>query len=495
MHAGLAIEDAAGVSRPQLAEAVPSLENGLWELFPDGRMETTWRIRANARWHDGTAFTSADLVFTHWVVSDREIPEFRDVALDSVEALEAPDPRTVTVRWKRPFIAADSLFTFALATPMPKHLLEGAYLQDKTSFTQQPAWSEDFIGAGPFKLRQWVRGSNLLLEANIDYVLGRPKLDQIEVRFLQDISAFFANMLARTVDLNLGGRNLSLEQGLQLRDQWDGRMEVKRSSRFVAYPQFLNPDPPVVGDVRFRRALIHAVDRQLLADVLLPGSESPVAHVFLNPSEREFREIQATLVRYDFNPGRSTQLIKELGYVQDADGAFRDPAGQRLSVEIRSGSDADLNQKIHLALADSWQRVGVAVDPVVVPPQRQRDLQYRATFPAFDMVRQPSSILTLNNLYSSEARLSETNFLGRNYARYMNPALDGLIDRYFNTVPWQVRMEVGRQIMRHITDQVIWLDLFYDAQPIMISRLLKNVHAAKAEGSLETWNAHEWDVE
>src|SRR5207248_161118 len=109
----------------------------------------------------------------------------------------------------------------------------------------------------------------------------------------------------------------------------------------------------------------------------------------------------------------------------------------------------------------------------VVPTQRQRDLQYRANFPAFDMTRQPASIGTLNNLYSSEARLPETGYLGRNYARYMNPALDTLVDRYFNTVPWQERMEVGRQIMHDITDQVVWLDLFYDAAPLLISSRLK----------------------
>jgi len=131
---------------------------------------------------------------------------------------------------------------------------------------------------------------------------------------------------------------------------------------------------------------------------------------------------------------------------------------------------------------------------VVVPPQRQRDLQYRANFPAFDMQRQPASIATLNGLYSSEARMQEANFLGRNYARYMNPMLDAQIDRYFNTVPWNDRMEIGRQIMRHVTEQVVWLDLFYDAQPILISRRLKNVTASSAEGALETWNGPDWDI-
>src|SRR5947199_7569871 len=58
----------------QLAEAVPTIANGGWTLLPDGRMETTWRIRAGARWHDGTPLTSDDLVFTTTVDQNKDVP-------------------------------------------------------------------------------------------------------------------------------------------------------------------------------------------------------------------------------------------------------------------------------------------------------------------------------------------------------------------------------------------------------------------------------------
>ncbi len=493
LHAGTTLTDADGKPRPQLAELVPSVENGLWTVDPDGRMETTWRIREGARWHDGQPVTTADMLFTLQVVRDPSVPEFRDAAFDSIESAEARDEHTLVVRWKRPYIGADTLFSFNLAPLMAKHRLEPPFLEDRTTFTQSPAWGAEFVGAGPFRLQDWVRGSYMTIAANPDYVLGRPKLDEIEIRFIEDANTFMANMLAGTVDLNLGGRNISLDQAQEIRTQWNGHMEIRLNSRFVAQPQYLNPSPAVVADVRFRRALIRAVDRAQLAESLLPGAPATVAHIFLSPSEPEYAEWAPALVTYGYDPRRAAQEIEALGYARGGDSFFRDPAGQRLSVEIRTVA-TDVNQKIMLTLADAWQRVGVGVEPNVIPPQRQRDLPYRATFPAFDMQRQPSQVDTLYNLYSYEARLPETNFVGRNYSRYMSPQLDVLLDRYFTTVAWPARMEVGRQIAHEITDQLVWLDLFYDAQPLMVSARLKNVQVGKAAGAQDSWNVHEWDV-
>src|SRR4051794_498110 len=80
VHVGLSVFDSTGALRPQLAEAVPSAENGLWKVLSDGTMETTWKIRAGAEWHDGTPFTADDLVFALRVANDPELPAFRSPA-------------------------------------------------------------------------------------------------------------------------------------------------------------------------------------------------------------------------------------------------------------------------------------------------------------------------------------------------------------------------------------------------------------------------------
>src|SRR5437870_3404849 len=104
LNTGLVVPLDRGVLHPRLAEAVPSIENGLWRVFPDGRTETIYRIKDGVQWHDGTPFTAEDLVFSARVAQDRELPFVRILAYDLIDQVEIIDPRTAVVKWKRPFI-------------------------------------------------------------------------------------------------------------------------------------------------------------------------------------------------------------------------------------------------------------------------------------------------------------------------------------------------------------------------------------------------------
>ncbi len=495
VHAGMATIDRQGALRPQLAEAAPTIENGLWRVHPDGRMETIWHIRPGARWQDGTAVTADDFRFTLQVAQDREVAVFRDASHDAIEAATAVDARTISVAWMRPYIAADRLFTNQSTMPLPRHLLEGALADGKATFTQLPYWSEEFVGAGPFRLRDWVRGSHLTLAAFDRYALGRPRIDEIEVRFIPDPNALAATVLAGAVELTLG-RGLDLEQAIRIRDQWrDGTMDVSPLNWLVLWPQLLNTNPAIVADVQFRRALLHAIDRQQLVDTLMSGVTS-VAHSFLSPSDPDYRDVEGRVVRYDYDPRRAAQIVETLGFTRGPDGLFRDGAGQRIVLEPRTTAGDLLREKVLLTVADDWQRVGIAAEPYIVPRQRAQDQEYRATFPSFELVRQPNAQTALASLHSRAARLPENNYVGvggTNYARYMNPQFDALIDRFFITIPRGGRVEVLGEIVHHISDQLNAMGLFYAANPSMIAHRLRNV-AARTQHSTETWNAHEWDV-
>jgi len=490
IHAGLAIADAQGRSHPQLAEAVPTLENGQWRLLPDGRMETTWAIKPNARWHDGTPFTTADLVFTLQAGRDRDLALTAYPGYAFIDAIDAADERTATVRWKRPFIEADLLFTYEFALPLPKHLLEATYTTDKASLLDLPYWTTDFVGAGPFRVREFARNSHMVLQAYDQYVLGRPRVDEIVIRFISDPNALIANLLAGEVQVTIG-RGLNLEQALQVAGQWsEGRMEAKPSNWIAHYPQLLTPNPAVIGDARFRRALLLALDRQGMSDSL-QGGQAPVAHSYYEVGAPDFKDVERFVVKYDYDPRRATQIVEELGYAKGPDGFFRDATGQPLVVQSMTNAGDDLKEKMVFVGADYWKAIGVGVDTVITPRQRASDREYRATYPGFDLVRQP---FEPERLLGSEAALPENRFGGKNRTRYASAELDSLIEKYFVTIPTQERLQTLGAILQHLSERVVALGVFYGPEPMLINNRLLNVATARAPSSDETWNGHLWDI-
>ncbi len=488
----LSVRDDRGELVPRLAEAVPSAENGLWQVFPDGRMEMTWRLRENARWHDGTPMTAEDLIFTATVFRDPEFAVLRERGYELIDNVEAMDPRTVKVSWRRPFIDADTLFGL-IGIPMPRHLLERTYHEDKASLLDSSVFSQQLVNAGPFKLKEWAQGSHVVLEAFDQYALGRPKVDEVEVRFITDDNTLIANILSGTVDMTLG-RSISVEQALQVRDQWrDGVAEFKSLDIWIViYPQFLNPSPAVVVNPQFRKALVHAIDRQELVDSIQHGLV-PIADAVVSPNLDAYRDVQSSVPRYDFDLRRTSQLLEELGYARAGDGFYRDPAGQRLGVQIQVTTVLDIQPKTALPVADYWQRAGVGVDVDVVPPQRGQDLEYRANFPAFALQRQPANLGPLPNLHSAQARTAERGFTGTNNARYIDPSMDALVERYLTTIPARERVDAAGAIIRRISDELIWMGLFFDTEPSLLNNRLVNVRAKPDDGR-QTWNSREWGV-
>jgi peptide/nickel transport system substrate-binding protein len=498
LNPGLTAWDNEGTLRPILAEAVPTVDNGLWKVLPDGRMEMTWTVKQGATWHDGTPVSAADLAFTLSLMQDRELAVFRDKYSDLIESYDTPDNRTITVTWKTPYIEADTLFTYTRGLVVPKHLLETAYqdTQDnKRAFLEQPYWSTDYVGTGPFRLKDWLRGSHLTLAAYPAYLLGKPKLDEIEVDFINDGNTLISNILAGSVDLTLR-QALSVDQALPLRDSWkDGKVYTAADGWAVIYPQMINPTPAVLANVQFRKALITAIDRQQLAEELMAGL-LPVADSPLFPGTPEYRATESQIVKYTFDPQRAGQMIEGLGYTKGSDGVFRDAAGQKLSVEVRATAQRDLHIKTLFPVVNYWQQLGLDVQPLVIPAQNATNLEEQATFPGLQVLRQPAGRSKLISFHSSEARLPERNFTGSNNGRYINADLDALVDRYTVTIPPAERLRVTGQIVHHLTDQLPVLPLFFDATPSLVHNRLKGITPLNGdEDARQAWNAQDWYVE
>jgi len=371
---------------------------------------------------------------------------------------------------------------------MPRHLLEQAYTDDPANILQHPYWAYAYIGTGAYRLGNWGNGSHLVLQANDAYVLGRPKVDEIQVKFLWDTNVVLANVLSGAVELTLGS-GLSVDQALLIREQWrDGHVETPLDTVTALWPQFINPDPAVVADVRFRRALLHALDRQQIINTFL-GGLIPVADSFTAPDDPDYAVISPQVVHYDYDPRRAAQLIEETGYTRGTDGMFRDATGKRLVVEVRTTAHP-LREQLQPVIADYWQQVGVGMDPVIIPRQRAADREYRATTLGFDFRFNPPDF---TRYHSSQVPLPENNYRGNNSARYRSPELDALIDRYLVTIPRDERVQIAAQAMHHLSDQLVIVPFFHDAEPVLVHERLINAGPKKGD-ALQTWNAQEWDV-
>src|ERR1051326_2665915 len=138
LNGGLSVVDNAGHAEPQLAEAVPTVANGLWKLMPDGRMETTWRLRPGGAWQDGSPFTVDDLLFTVKLGRDKDLAIFNHTAMAMVEDISAGDGGTIAVRWKQPYIQADTMFTRRIAMPRPQHVLAPTYADNPEAVLTSP---------------------------------------------------------------------------------------------------------------------------------------------------------------------------------------------------------------------------------------------------------------------------------------------------------------------------------------------------------------------
>src|SRR3989441_11425474 len=93
----LVVQNPQGEYQPQLATSQISLDDGSWRVNPDGTMDTTWKLRPNLKWHDGTPFTAEDMGFTGSVRTDADTAIPGKARPGLIQSTRAPDPRTVVI--------------------------------------------------------------------------------------------------------------------------------------------------------------------------------------------------------------------------------------------------------------------------------------------------------------------------------------------------------------------------------------------------------------
>jgi peptide/nickel transport system substrate-binding protein len=477
VHDYLVHEDDRPGYEPHLAVEVPSTEKGSWRVNPDGTMDMTWMLRPNVKWHDGTPFTSADLLFSFGVYKDPELPSPFSATLRLMESAAAPDARTFTVHWSQTYAFA---FQAEGLVPLPKHIFEEPYNGSKDVFVNSSHFNHDWVGLGPYRMAKWDQGAQLELTRFDDYYTGRPPFDAVTVRFIGDANTMLANIMADAVDVVLPP-SVELGIALELKQRWEGTgnqvlitptgrihfMEIQHR------PEYARPVNGLTNRT-VRQALVHATDRQALVDVVTQGLGT-VADSYARPTDSFRSAVESAIVRYPYDLNRAQQLLAEAGWRRGADGALvHDQTGDRFESQIWARQAAGGQEKEPTIVADQWNQVGTRMSPFVIPPVRESDREFQATLP---------TVIISGNLGAEEWYMARPHsryiasaadrWTGRNKLGYSNPRVDQLVDQLQVTIDANQRTALHRALVQEETADVAWVPLYWEVLPVLALKGVK----------------------
>jgi peptide/nickel transport system substrate-binding protein len=427
-NAALTLIDAQGAPRPYLAEAVPQLDTDAWRVFPDGRMETTYRLREGLTWHDGAPLVAEDFAFALRVYKDASLGAFLRTPQNDIDGLLAPDPRTIVIQWRSPNPIAGSL-TLGDLDPLPAHVLNGPYtdfLEGRSSderFLADPFWTSEYVGAGPYKLERWERGVQIEATAFNGHVLGRPKIERLVVRIATDENTLLAAVLAGGQVDYTASATLRFEHLLVLKREW----EAAGKGVAVAVPGpaiFLNLQqrPEYVGDpalldLRVRRALAHTLDRAALNEGVFDGYGIPTETI-LPRTVPFYPEHERLITRYPLDANRARQLMSDAGYTRDAEGFFVNPQGRRVRVDFATQRSPEI-ERMAAIQSDIWRRDGFDVYPIAMNPELFARLEVRHTLPGLGYAQGPAEVsFTMAEIGTEANRWAGLNRTGWTHPEY-----------------------------------------------------------------------------
>lgn len=279
----------------------PSLAKS-WTISDDG-LTYVFKLQEGVRWHDGKPFTSADVVFSVDKLLRETQPRVRTLIDKYIDTITAPDELTVEFKLKSPFAPFIYVFEAGSMPMVPKHIYDG------TDYKKNPA-NQTPIGTGPFKFKEWKRGSYIKLERNPDYWKeGKPYLDEVIFRVIPDAASRAVAYERGDVDLLRGGDvdNVDVER---LRKLPNTSYSTEGWEMYSPHAYMvMNMRKPPFDNVKVRQAVMHAIDRQFIVDNILFG----LGRVATGPISSTTLLYDDDVKRYEPDLKKARQLIKESG--------------------------------------------------------------------------------------------------------------------------------------------------------------------------------------
>ncbi|MCS7178605.1 MAG: peptide ABC transporter substrate-binding protein [Anaerolineae bacterium] len=467
---------------PVLVKEMPSAENG--GISPDGRV-ITLKLRDDIVWSDGQPITSEDFVFTYEMVMNPQNTVASTFPYDKLEKVEAPDARTVVMTFKEPFAAWQATLWHGL---LPAHVLRSVF--EKEGTIDNAEWNRaPTVGCGPFVFKEWESGSFARFVANEKYWLGRPKIDEIFIRFVPDDASQVAALKAGDGDLG----TFIAYSDIPTLEQAGVKMVKVFSGYNEGWYFYLHPEKghPALKDVQVRQAIALAFDRFSICKDLLLGLTKPPATYWANTPWED-----PTLEPWPYDPERAKQLLDEAGWKDTNGDGVRDKDGVELVLTLGT-TTREIRRDVQAVAQQQLAQVGIKLELA----NAESDIffgSYGDGGPCATGQYDIFQYSTVTNYPDPETAdwlckeiPSDENPAGVNWQSVCDEELDALFQLQATQVDFAERQKTFHKISRIVFERVYWLGIWEDPDIWAVGPRLKNV---RLSGATPFFNIVEWEL-
>ena len=262
-----------------------------WDISSDG-LSYTFKLNQNIKFHDGTALTASDVKFSLDRARGEDSTNAQKALFTGIKSVVVLDDLTLQIDLVEPNGGFITNLAWGDAVIVAPESIDNAETAP--------------IGTGPFKFSKWIKGDRVELVKNPDYWGKSVNLDKAIFKFISDPTAAFAAVMAGDIDafpVFPAPENL-------LQFEADARFKVMVGSTEGETILSTNNKKPPFDDLRMRKAIAHAINRQEIIDGAMFGYGTPIGTHFAphNPDYLDLTE------KSQFDPELSRKLIIESGH-------------------------------------------------------------------------------------------------------------------------------------------------------------------------------------
>ncbi len=273
-----------------------------WKTSADG-LTYTFELEEKVKWHDGKPFTANDVVFSVDKFLRETHPRGRLLINKYISSVKALSDYSVEFKLKEPFAPFLSLFVVDNMPMIPKHIYDGS------DYRTNPA-NQNPIGTGPFKFKEWKKGSHIILTRNNDYWKnGKPYLDQIVFRVIPDAASRAVAFEKGDVQLLRGGDvdNVDIKR---LRSLPNVEMTTKGWEMYAPLAFIMmNQRKTPFNNIKIRQAIMHALNRDFIVKNIFFG----MGKVATSPIASTTPYFDKSVANYPYDLKKARALVQESG--------------------------------------------------------------------------------------------------------------------------------------------------------------------------------------